>query len=88
MLTNLATFLKDNAPQQLNLSAIILGREASVLDNAYAQLDLFDALDQTVRTMLVVDTFQRFLKLPPTEQGIFTSTDMTLTDDTDTSTYN
>jgi hypothetical protein len=77
-----------NGTQQVNLSATTMEREVSLIQKGYAQLDLFDALDNVVRTMIVVDTFQRFIKLPPSEQGIFTSTDMTLTDDTDTATYN
>jgi PAS domain-containing protein len=74
------TFLV-NGDQQVNLSATTMDREVSLIKKGYAQLDLFDSLDNIVRTMIVVDTFQRFVKLPQVEQGIFTSTDMTSTDD-------
>jgi len=68
------TFLV-NGSQQVNLSATVMEREVSSIRKGYAQLDLFDTLDGVVRNMIIVDTFQRFLKLPLSEQGIHSPTE-------------
>ncbi|KAL0483449.1 RGS7 [Acrasis kona] len=57
----LQKFLLPTSEQLLNLSAKILDKQLPLVKEGYAQRDLFDALGGFVRSMVVSDTFTRYM---------------------------